>query len=119
MRLVYQTPFIGYGVQGAGITVEWSAGSMNYAHSQWMQNLLDGGIILSASFVLMILSLLVLVNSIEDNAIFYILSIMLINYLVIMIVDSVSYYPFFILLTAVIVHYSETQRRNQVLTNIR
>ena len=54
LRLFRARPLFGYGIDGVKIRVFWSAytdpGGFNYAHAQLMQNLLDGGIVLTVAF---------------------------------------------------------------------
>ena len=50
-------PIFGYGIDGILLHTfwtEWSGGGFNYAHNQILQNLLDGGVMLTISFWIMI-----------------------------------------------------------------
>lgn len=54
LRLFRARPLFGYGIDGVKIRVFWSVytdpNGFNYAHAQLMQNLLDGGIVLTVAF---------------------------------------------------------------------
>lgn len=97
----------GYGVEGVMIKVFWHQWSnnglgMNYAHNEFMQHLLDGGIFVLILFVLMLYSYIKNINNILNIRIKQAAIDLLICYLLIMAVECVTnFYYFFIFLSLV------------------
>lgn len=105
LALLATSPLLGFGIQGVKMDLFWGS-SMNYAHNQLMQTLLDGGIVLCISFVVMLLACAVLVKRIPDKSVRYVFTVALGIYLVLMIFDSATYYCFIYMILAPIGCYS-------------
>lgn len=90
---------LGYGVYGILINpfwVQWTNGGvgMNYAHNELLQHLIDGGIVLTIAFILMVNRLVRNINNISDSKIIYWSNICLLMYMVDAVCDVVSEYNF-------------------------
>ena len=64
LEKIKERPIAGYGIDGVLLSTFWSSG-FNYAHNQLVQNLLDGGIILTISFWNMIIGFAKEINKIR------------------------------------------------------
>lgn len=90
----------GYGAYGVQIKVFWSPEGMNYAHNEMLQRLLDGGIILTVLFILLLYAYTKNIRKAHNKQMIYWASAMLLIILVIMLFESVTeYYYYFILLS--------------------
>lgn len=73
---------------------------MNYAHNEMLQRLLDGGIILTVLFILLLYAYTKNIRKAHNKQMIYWASAMLLIILVIMLFESVTeYYYYFILLS--------------------
>lgn len=94
---------LGYGVYGAKIKVYWSTWSsktdgMTYAHNQFYQVLLDGGVILLILFLLMFFCYLSHSNEIKDMQTKRVVAICMIATFAVMLTESLTeYYYIFII----------------------
>ena len=62
--------WVGYGIDGVLLHTfwtEWTGNGFNYAHNQILQNMLDGGIVLTISFWIMIFMFTIETNSIKQK----------------------------------------------------
>lgn len=95
---------VGYGIDGVLLTpfwTEWTGGGFNYAHNQILQNLLDGGIILLASFWGMIFRCIRDIDNILKRKYVVLVNVTLSVLLFIMIFESVSLYCYVYILLAI------------------
>lgn len=91
---------IGYGAYGVLIKVFFSPTGMNYAHNEILQRLLDGGIVLSVLFIIMISSHAKNIRKVRNENLYYWGHFAFALMLVLMLFESVTeYYYFFMLLT--------------------
>ncbi|WP_252216011.1 O-antigen ligase family protein [Clostridium sp. VAP41] len=102
LELISSNKILGYGIQGINITTFWG-GNMNYAHNQILQNLLDGGIVLSISFCAMILTYVSEIKKIKKDNVIFFSNVILICYMFLMIFESVSEYFYSIIFFSIIV----------------
>lgn len=98
--------FIGYGAFGVLIKTFWSAwngtNGMNYAHSEIMQNLLDGGIVLLSCFFLMMWIYLSRIGKIMDKIIRYWVIVFLCCFLFLGLFESITEYFYFYIFLSVV-----------------
>lgn len=92
-KLLLQHPILGYGAYGVKIVVPWSTG-MNYAHSEFMQRLLDGGIVLCVVYILMVYTFVLSMHRVKNKRVLSVLNIALVGMLVVMLFESVTDYFF-------------------------
>ncbi|NFE74564.1 O-antigen ligase family protein [Clostridium botulinum] len=102
LELISSNTILGYGIQGAHITTFWG-GNMNYAHNQFLQNLLDGGIVLCISFYAMILTYVSEIKKIKKDNVIFFSNVILICYMFLMIFESVSEYFYIIIFLSIVV----------------
>ena len=95
---------LGHGVHGALIHVFWSKTGMNYAHSQLMQCLLDGGVILAAAFTVMLASYTRGIRRTCDKRLAYCANLCLGAFLAIMLIESVTEYHYFYLFLSLLAY---------------
>lgn len=118
MEEVKKAPLIGYGVQGVTLKMYWGS-SLNYAHSQFAQNLLDGGILLCVIFYIMVFCVALSIRKVQRRSVRVLGTLALISYLCISMFESVSFYPYFGLTLIFLLYlpeFSENSDRNAVAT---
>ncbi|WP_455791691.1 O-antigen ligase family protein [Amedibacillus sp. YH-ame10] len=93
----------GYGAYGVLIKTFWSTG-MNYAHNDFMQHLLDGGIILTISFYLFMISACVNINKTKITKLKITSNACLILVLLVMLFESISESNYLFLLLSYFVY---------------
>lgn len=106
LGLIRDSPLLGYGVMGVEMTLFWG-GVMNYAHNQLLQCMLDGGLIVTVLFIVMMISYAKLASNISHPDIRYCFGCALIILMLLMIFDSVSWYPFVYMILSLISYYSQ------------
>lgn len=94
-------PIIGYGIDGVLLSTFWTSG-FNYAHNQLIQNFMDGGLILTIAFVMMILGFVKRVNEIKMIKYKVLCNASLIALLFIMVFDSTTLYIYMYMILSVI-----------------
>lgn len=90
---------LGYGAYGVYIYMFWSTATdkMNYAHNELLQRMLDGGIILSFLFVILVYYLIKNIDDLSKGTFKGILISIILIYFLIMFTESVTeYYYMFI-----------------------
>lgn len=96
----------GYGVEGVLLDVFWNkwnnSQGFNYAHNQMLQNLLDGGVVVSITFLLMIFSFCRNTKNISNTKYKVLINAILITFLTIMIVESATSYCYVFICFAII-----------------
>lgn len=114
MQQVKNAPLIGYGVQGVTLELYWG-GKFNYAHSQFAQNLLDGGIVLSIMFFVMFVSVAFCIRKTENKILRSIGTLIVLAFMCVALFDSVSFYPYFMLTLMILMYLpniSKIQSKN-------
>ena len=103
--LIKEHWLIGYGAFGVLIKTFWSVwngtNGMNYAHSEIMQNLLDGGIVLLSCFIIMMLIYLSRIGKIKDKRIRYWVIVFLCCFLFLGLFESITEYFYFYIFLSV------------------
>ena len=94
MQTFIDAPLIGYGIQGVTLKMYWGS-EINYAHSQFAQNLLDGGIILCILFYIMVFLVAMAIRSAKRRELRVLGTLILTAYLCISLFESLSFYPYF------------------------
>ena len=97
---IKNSPWFGYGVYGHYITTPWGQ-QLNYVHTQSLQLLLDGGIILFISFIFMIISIVKNINLCKSRYMVGITAIILFIYLIMMITEVGLHYTYTIAYIAI------------------
>lgn len=95
---------LGYGIEGIMLDVFWNqwvnSSGFNYAHNQILQTFLDGGLILSIAFWVMIFGFCKNLKTIKNKKFLILCNAILCVYMLIMIFESISlYYYMFIFLS--------------------
>ena len=101
-KLILEHPFLGYGAYGAQIVVPWSHG-MNYAHNEFVQRLLDGGIVLCAAYILMLFFMVRAAGGVRGQKNRAVVNTLMMSMLLVMLFESVTdyyYCAFFFMLLA-------------------
>lgn len=114
LQQVKNAPLIGYGVQGVTLELYWG-GKFNYAHSQFAQNLLDGGIVLSIMFFVMFVSVAFCIRKTENKILRSIGTLIVLAFMCVALFDSVSFYPYFMLTLMILMYLpniSKIQSKN-------
>lgn len=107
-----EQPWVGYGVHGTFIKVFWSrwiakaANGMNYAHNQMLQVALDGGVVLMACFLLMMLFYVKAMENAPKNVRSF-SNICLMAILVIMTVESTFEYHYIVMIVSLLAYSKE------------
>ena len=91
LQLVLERPIFGYGAFGVLITTFWSEG-MNYAHSDFIQHLLDGGIVLTVAFYGLLYIFLSYGKWFRDKQLKAFTNICLVAMFVVMLLESATEY---------------------------
>lgn len=92
-KLIAQHPFLGYGAYGAEIVTSFNTG-MNYAHNEFVQRLLDGGIVLCVAYIVMLAIFVQSFQRLRNKRVMSILNICLVGMLLVMLFESVTDYYF-------------------------
>ena len=109
MRLVSERKIFGYGVHGVLIRTPWSLDGMNYAHNQLIQVLLDGGIVLLISFLVMLWSYIQPLKYVEKDVGAF-ARICLLTGFVLMTVESSFWYYYILLFLSLIAYLPEIMK---------
>ncbi len=115
IRLVSERKLFGYGVHGVLIKVFWSKWNsngrdgMNYAHNQMIQVLLDGGIVLFISFLMMLRSYIQPLKKVEKSVGAF-ARICLMAVIVVMVVESTFEYYYILLFLSLIAYLPEIMK---------
>lgn len=102
---IRRQPLFGYGIDGILLHTfwtEWSGGGFNYAHNQILQNFLDGGLTLTISFWVMILTFIKSANKIPEGKYRVFVNSSLIALLFVMIFDSTTLYSYMYIVLIII-----------------
>ncbi len=105
-KLIIQHPILGYGAYGAKIVVPWSPG-MNYAHNEFIQRLLDGGIVLCVAYIVMLYTFVQAVQKVKNKRVLSVINICLLGFLVVMLFESVTDYFFIIVFLCIMAYTPE------------
>lgn len=105
-KLIIQHPILGYGAYGAKIVVPWSPG-MNYAHNEFIQRLLDGGIVLCVAFLVMIYTFVQAAQKVKNKKVLSIINICFLAFLVVMLFESVTDYFFIVIFLCLMAYTPE------------
>lgn len=92
---IVQKPILGYGIDGVLLHpfwTKWTGGGFNYAHNQILQNMLDGGIVLTVVFWVMIYLCIKNINKIKKKKYKVLFTATVILLLFLMIFDSMTLY---------------------------
>lgn len=98
-------PIFGYGIDGILLHTfwtEWSGGGFNYAHNQILQNLLDGGVMLTISFWIMIFAFIKPAKKIPEVKYRVFVNSSIIALLFVMIFDSTTLYSYMYVVLTII-----------------
>lgn len=107
----YVTGFGVYGVLIHTFWMEWTGDlGMNYAHNEVLQVILDGGIILLISYIIMCLGLLNKYSDRIDKKTRYWFNCFLIIYMAVGVSDSVTEYNYFYMFLLLVLFLPELQR---------
>lgn len=108
----------GYGVYGTKIVVFWHEWSnsvgMNYAHNEFLQRLLDGGIVLLAAFIGLLVAGAMPVKHLQSKGMKSTINLFFFSFLTVMLIESsTEYYYFwvFLMLMAHAPQIIENQRK--------
>lgn len=101
MARFLQRPVLGYGVYGVKLETFWSEG-MNYAHSEILQRLLDGGALLCVAFLAMLWVLLSTVHRTGKQNAVIVTNILLAAVLLVMLFESVTEYHYINMFLAIV-----------------
>lgn len=101
LEKIREHPVTGYGIDGVLLSTFWTSG-FNYAHNQLVQNLLDGGIILTISFWNMIIGFAKEINKIRMVKYRVLCNTSLIALLFVMLFDSTTLYIYMYMILSII-----------------
>ena len=101
LEKIKERPIAGYGIDGVLLSTFWSSG-FNYAHNQLVQNLLDGGIVLTVSFWNMIIGFAKEINKIPMVKYKVLCNASLIALLFVMLFDSTTLYIYMYMILSII-----------------
>lgn len=102
---IKKQPIFGYGIDGVLLHTfwtEWTGGGFNYAHNQILQNLLDGGGVLTFFFWVMILTFIKPAKKIANKKYRVFVNSSVIALLFVMIFDSTTLYCYMYIILAVL-----------------
>lgn len=110
INLIKARPVWGYGAFGVNIVVFWhewinSGDGMNYAHNEFLQRLLDGGLVLLIMFIVLLISYCKYLNEMKNVKIRFISSACLICFLVISLIESVTEYYYILAFLSILAYY--------------
>lgn len=91
---------LGYGAYGVLLNIFWTTNmvepnKMNYAHNELLQRMLDGGIILTLIFIVLVIWLVKYINRVENKSKKLVPNLFLLTFLLVMLIESVTEYYFF------------------------
>jgi len=112
LKLIKERPILGYGIDGVLIKVYWGS-EMNYAHNQFLQNLLDGGVILCMAFYAMLFVYTSYINRIVLKKYIVMTNATLIAFLCVMIFDSTTSYCYMYIFLSILVYLPEIERNQR------
>lgn len=114
LRLFSERPVFGYGAYGVLIQTFWTTG-MNYAHSEFMQKLLDGGLVLCILYYFMLATLLAPVRKVKKQKVRFAATICLLAMFLVMLFESVGDYFYTPVFFAIFAYFPEifTKRTEQ------
>ena len=98
--MFFDSWLLGYGAYGVNIVPFWEIGKdgFNYAHNDLLQHLLDGGIVLSLIFYIIIYKQLNQLSFIKDEKVKNVMySITFLFFIIMLVESSTEYYYYFIL----------------------
>lgn len=98
-----ESPIWGYGIQGVTITTYWG-GVMNYAHGQFVQNSIDGGIVLNILFYAMLFGCVNGIKKVQDPRVKVGANIVMCALLFFSLFDSLSFYPYYVIVFVLFAH---------------
>lgn len=101
LEKIEQRPFFGYGIDGVLLSTFWTKG-FNYAHNQLVQNFLDGGLALMASFWGMIFGFAKNINRIRITRYKVLCNASLMSLLVIMLFESTTLYIYMYMILSIV-----------------
>lgn len=102
---IEKQPIFGYGIDGILLHTfwtEWSGGGFNYAHNQILQNLLDGGAVLTIAFWIMIFTFIKPAEKISEGKYRVFVNSSIIALLFVMIFDSTTLYSYMYIILTII-----------------
>ncbi len=98
-------PLTGYGIDGVLLKTFWlqwsDSDGFNYAHNQIVQNMLDGGIVLTLAFWNMISAFLNRSNYIREKGVRVLCNAVLIALLIVMVFDSTTLYCYMFVILSI------------------
>ena len=112
LSYISKKPILGYGVYGVYFPVSW--GSLNYCHTQSLQLLLDGGIVLLILFLCLIFFVGKGIDSCEDYSIRKVATICLFCCFIMMIAEVFTFYMWFFILITIMSNLKEYEKLKQV-----
>ena len=115
IALALQNPIFGYGASGTKIQVYWSAWQANkagmfYAHSEMLQKMLDGGIVLLALFAVVLLSHIAHLNEIKSRKLLSFSNLCVFTILITMIFESPTEYHYIFIFLSVLAYLPEIEK---------
>ena len=106
LRLFAERPIFGYGAYGVLIHTFWTEG-MNYAHSEFMQKLLDGGIALCIAYYFVLATLIAPVRKVKSMKARYVAIVCLTGMFLVMFFESVGDYFYASVFFVILAYYPE------------
>lgn len=94
--------WLGYGIDGVRLNTFWTKRGFNYAHNQILQNMLDGGLILTIAFLMMIVAFISKICFIEQKQYRVLVNAVLLTLFFIMIFDSTTLYCYMYIILAIV-----------------
>ena len=114
---IMNKPLFGYGIDGVLLHTfwtEWTGGGFNYAHNQLLQNMLDGGVVLTIVFWCMILGFSSKINSLKQKRNRVLFNSALITLLFIMIFDCPTLYCYMFIVFSIIYVFPSLETITQI-----
>lgn len=112
LEKIKQRPIEGYGIDGILLSTFWTKG-FNYAHNQLVQNLLDGGIILTISFWNMIIGFAKGINKITVVRYKVLCNASLIALLFVMLFDSTTLYIYMYMILSIVFYVGHMIKQSE------
>lgn len=109
-------PILGYGIDGVLLSTFWSKG-FNYAHNQLIQNFLDGGIVLTVPFWIMIITFVKNTNKIKLVRFKVLCNVSLIALLAVMLFESMTLYVYMYIILSIIFSMGNLIKESQERVN--
>lgn len=112
-EVLLSKPVIGYGVKGVFFNVFWLSQDtgINYAHNQFLQVLLDGGIILMIIFSYMMLLYAESINRIKNKGVKAFINVCWVVILLVMLFESPMEYFYIFLALSIMAGISDIERK--------